>query len=98
MMRYTIHYGNEPVTFELVRKNVKHINLTVHPDQSIFVSANTDVTLDEIKAFVESKGRWILSKLNYFERTAPFKKITRDYVTGETFRYLGRQYRLNVME
>lgn len=36
-MRLKIHYGNQPVFFELIRKNVKHINLTVHPDQTIFV-------------------------------------------------------------
>lgn len=98
MMKFTVHYGKRPVTFELVRKDVKHINVTVHPDQSIFVSANEQVSVDEIKSFVESKGRWISSKLNYFKRTAPFKKIKREYVTGETFRYLGRQYRLRVME
>src|SRR5690625_326541 len=97
-MRLTVHYGNQPVNFELVRKNVKHINLTVHPDQTISVSANERVSIAEIKAFVQSKGRWIKTKLNYFQRTAPFEKLPRDYVTGETFRYLGRQYRLKVIE
>src|SRR5690625_2449453 len=97
-MRLTVHYGNQPVNFELVRKNVKHINLTVHPNQTISVSANERVSISEIKAFVQSKGRWIKTKLNYFQRTAPFEKLPRDYVTGETFRYLGRQYRLKVIE
>src|SRR5690625_4857963 len=94
----TVHYGNQRINFQLIRKNVKHINLTVHPDQTISVSANEQVCIEEVKAFVESKGRWILSKLNYFERTAPFQKLPREYVTGETFRYLGRQYRLKVIE
>lgn len=97
-MRLTIHYGSEPVTFELIRKDVKHINLTVNPDQTIFVSANEDVSVEEVKGFVESKGRWITSKLNYFRKTAPFKKLPREYVTGESFRYLGRQYRLKVIQ
>lgn len=94
----TIKYGDKPVTFELVRKDVKHINLTVQPDQTIFVSANESIAVEEVKAFVQSKGRWIESKLNYFHRHAPFEKIAREYVTGETFRYLGRQYKLKVME
>lgn len=98
MMILTVQYGDQPVTFELIRKDVKHINLTVQPDQHIFVSANDEVDIEEIKAFVKSKGRWILSKLNYFKRTAPYKKIPREYVTGETFRYLGRQYKLKVFE
>lgn len=97
-MDLTVYYGKQRISFQLQRKNVKHINLTVHPDQTISVSANNDVTVEEVKKFVESKGRWIVSKLNYFERTAPIKKIPREYVTGETFRYLGRQYRLNVID
>src|SRR5690625_845081 len=97
-MKLTVHYGERPVSFELVRKQVKHINLTVHPNQAIVVSANDDVSVEEVKEFVESKGRWITSKLNYFEKTAPFKKLPREYITGETFRYLGRQYRLQVIE
>lgn len=97
-MKLRAHYGENSFTFELVRKNVKHINLTVHPNQTIVVSANDDVSVDEVKNFVESKGRWIISKLTYFEKTAPFEKLPREYVTGETFRYLGRQYRLKVIE
>src|SRR5690625_1997591 len=97
-MELTVLYGNRQIQFQLIRKDVKHINLAVHPNQTISVSANEQVTVDEVKAFVESKGQWILSKLNYFERTAPFKKLPREYVTGETFRYLGRQYRLKVNE
>lgn len=98
MMRLSVQYGQQEFTFELIRKNVKHINLTVQPDKTIFVSAHEDVELNEIKAFVQSKGRWIMSKLNYFQRHAPYEKIPREYVTGETFRYLGRQYQLRVIE
>lgn len=97
-MKLTVQYGDQLVTFEVIRKDVKHINLTIQPDQRIFVSANDNVAVEEIKAFVLSKGRWITSKLNYFKRTAPYEKIPREYVTGETFRYLGRQYMLKVFE
>lgn len=97
-MKFTINYGDKPVTFKLIRKNVKHINLTVQPDQSIFVSANKSIEIEEVKTFVQSKGRWIESKLNYFNRHAPYEKIAREYVSGETFRYLGRQYKLKIIE
>jgi len=97
-MMLTVNYGEKQVTFELIRKDVKLINLTVQPDLTIFVSANENVTIEEVKAFVQSKGRWIVSKLNYFKRHAPYEKLPREYVAGETFRYLGRQYKLNVME
>lgn len=97
-MMLTVKYGEHPVTFELIRKNVKHINLTVQPDMSIFVSANKEVDIAEVESFVQSKGRWILEKLNYFKRHKPFEKLPREYVSGETFRYLGKQYKLKVIE
>lgn len=97
-MMLTVDYGQKQITFELVRKNVKHINVTVQPDQSIFVSANKNIDVKEIKSFVQSKGRWITSKMNYFERHMPYEKISREYVTGETFRYLSKQYRLRTIE
>lgn len=97
-MDLSVYYGDQRIYFELIRKNVKHINLTVHPNQTIVVSANESVKVAEVEEFVKSKGRWIVSQLHYFEQTAPFKKIPREYVTGETFRYLGRQYRLQVKE
>lgn len=97
-MKCSVQYGDETITFELIRKNVKNINLTVQPDQHIFVSANEKVGIEDIKAFVKERGRWILSKLNYFGRHRPYEKIPREYVSGETFHYLGRQYKLKVME
>lgn len=97
-MKLMVNYGDQKIKFRLVRKNVKHINLAVRPDQTISVSANEQISIEEVKAFVESKGRWILSKLKYFERTAPLEKVPREYETGETFRYLGKQYRLKVIE
>src|SRR5699024_2545598 len=97
-MKLTVQYGDQLVTFEVIRKDVKHINLTIQPDQRIFVSANDNVAVDEIKAFVTSKGRCITQKLKYFKRTATYEKIPREYVTGEMFRYLGRQYMLKVFE
>src|SRR5699024_3407148 len=97
-MKLTVQYGDQLVTFEVMRKDVKHINLTIQHDQSIFVSANDNVAVEEIKAYVLSKGHLITSKLNYFKRTAPYEKLPREYVTGETFRYLGRQYMLKVFE
>lgn len=98
MMIHTVQYGDEHITFKLIRKNVKNINLTIRPDEQIFVSANDDIDIQEIKTFVKERGRWIISKLNYFRRHRPYEKIPREYVSGETFHYLGRQYKLKVFE
>lgn len=98
MSKYMVSYGEKEIFFELKRKNVKNINLNIRPDMSIAVSANEDVSLDIIKEFVQEKGPWICKKLNYFKKFQPDEKNDREYVSGESFKYLGRQYRLRVRE
>lgn len=95
---YIVKYGDKSIEFDLVRKDVKNINLTVRPNGEIFVSANNSIAIKDIKRFVKSKGKWIVENLDYFKRNEPVKRIPREYMTGETFRYLGKQYKLKVFE
>lgn len=98
MAKHTVIYGEKEINFELQIKNVKNINLNIKPDNTITVSANKNVPLDFIKDFVKRKGPWILKKINYFEEFRPYENNERQYVSGESFRYLGRQYRLKVRQ
>ena len=59
--------GERELYYELSRKNVKNINLRVHSDLRITVSANRRVSTERINAFVLSKADWILSALDKFE-------------------------------
>ncbi len=98
MGKYTVNYGDKEINFELERKDVKNINLNIRPDMSIYVSASEDVPLNIIKSFVKGKGPWINKNLNYFKEFQPDEKTEIEYVSGESFKYLGRQYRLRVRE
>ncbi len=96
MAKHTVIYGEKQITFELKRKNVKNINLNIRPDMSILVSANKNVPTEAIEDFVKQKGAWILKNLDYFRKFQPNPKSKKEYVSGESFRYLGRQYRLKI--
>lgn len=95
---YSICYGNSEISFDLIRKDVKNINLRVKPNLEVSVSANEDVPLDYIKKFVYSKAEWIEKNLDYYEKLKPVEVNKKDYVSGECFRYLGKQYRLKVFQ
>ena len=97
MEKHTIRYGEKTIEYELQRKNVKNINLKVKPDLSVVVSANKNVPLDYIESFVKSKAGWIVEKLQFFNRTRNHN-TAREFVSGETIRYLGKQYRLKVVK
>ena len=87
-----------PITFELRRKNVKNINLNLKPDMTVMVSASPKVPMEAINAFVKSRGSWIKKNLAYFREAQPESLREKEYVSGESFKYLGKQIRLKVLE
>ena len=95
---YSICYGGNEIEFQITRKDVKNINLTVKPNLEVTVSANDEVPLEYIKEFVYSKAKWIEKNLNYYEKTQSIDQGEKEYVNGESFRYLGKQYRLKVFK
>ncbi|AQX53080.1 M48 family metallopeptidase [Priestia flexa] len=98
MERHQIHYGNKIIDFLIERKNVKNVNLNIRPDMTIHVSAHEKVPLSFIYDFVKSKGEWIVKNVKNFEDVLPNKQSEREYVSGESFKYLGKQYRLRVQK
>src|SRR5690606_17642387 len=98
MERYTIEYANKMIDFVVKRKKVKNVNLHVKPDLTIEVTANEQVPIEFITDFVKSKGSWILKHVGNFKDVQSIKQSEREYVSGESFKYLGKQYRLRVQE
>lgn len=98
MNKHQVQYGNHLIEFEIQRKNVKNINLNIKPDMTILVSASDKVPLDFIYDFVKGKGAWITKHVKTFESLQPYKQSKREYVSGESFKYLGKQYRLRVQK
>ena len=94
---HSIIYGDREIEFELERKEVKNINLNVRPDMSVAVSASSEVPLEFIQDFVRQKAPWIVKNINYFRKAQPEVRREKEFVSGETVRYLGKQYRLKIV-
>ena len=87
-----------PIEYELQRKAVKNINLRIKADRTIFVSANTRVSEKIIEEFIESKKEYILNALARYEELAKYAPKPKQYVDGESFRILGHDRRLKVID
>jgi len=98
MEKHEIKYNNKRIPFFLVRKNVKNININIKPEGYVIVSANNDISVDTIKRFIEQKSSLILKKISYFKESQPEVKRQLEYISGESIRYLGRQYRLRIIK
>ena len=65
---------------------------------SIIVSASDKVPIEYILSFVKSKAHWIITNVGYFKDVQSEHIADKEYLSGETFKYLGKQYRLKVEE
>jgi len=65
------------------------------PDMSIFVKCPPRADAERIEIFLKKKWFWLQKQLNFFKKFQ--KKIyKKEYISGESFLYLGRQYQLIV--
>ena len=93
---HEIKHGEKIIRFELEIKKVKHINLRVNPDMNVIVSANKDVQIEQIYNFVLSRADWIEKNVKLYKSTQSENDYQKEYVNGEDFKYLGKQYRLKI--
>ncbi|WP_425603716.1 M48 family metallopeptidase [Coraliomargarita parva] len=81
--------------YEVVRSARKSIQITVERDRKVVVRAPKQASENSVLAAVESKRYWIWQKLrdpHKYPDPAPRK----EYVTGETFLFLGQHYGLTL--
>lgn len=96
MDKHSIKYGKNTIEFVLNRNCRKSLKLSVLPDLSVFVVAPKEASLSLILEKVQKRARWIINKIEYFKRFLPFP-APKEYVSGETHSYYGRQYKLKIV-
>jgi predicted metal-dependent hydrolase len=96
MDEYRLNYGATTITYTLEYKPRKTLAIEVHPDSSVHVIAPEMSSLASIEAKVIKRGSWITKEQQKFKGYAPALP-QRQYVAGESYRYLGKQYRLKII-
>ena len=92
----TVFYEGQEICYLLEHKPVKNLNLRIHKDCHVYVSANPEIPTEKVDDFVVSKGKYILSAQKRFYDLAQYAPQPKQYVSGETFYLLGRGIRLKV--
>jgi predicted metal-dependent hydrolase len=85
------------IPFELHRKPVRHLNLNLKLDGTVLVSAAERVPLYTIYDFLRKKSAWLQKNMKDVRKQSPETLVPKTYESGESFRYLGKQYRLRVV-
>ena len=93
-----VQIGQDVIAFSL-RFTTKRrtLGIEVHPGGRVEVIAPDRTPLEVIDEKVRLRARWIWKQLAYFRRHLSLTP-PRQFLRGETHRYLGRQYRLRLTE
>lgn len=92
----SVAYGAQTITYEIQWAARKTVAIDVYPDQHIEVRAPLNAAMELVAATVRKHARWIVRQQRHFT-DYPAEAPERAYVSGESYRYLGRQYRLKVV-
>jgi len=88
-------YGQYCYQYTFIPQNRKTLSLTVQPDMKIILKAPIKTDQDRINLFLKRKWLWLNKQLTFFKK---YQKTIykKEYTSGESFLYLGRQYKLVV--
>ncbi|MBU2706339.1 M48 family metallopeptidase [Zooshikella marina] len=91
------HYGDEHIAFERTYRmsNAQRVLIKVHPDCSVLVHAPAAASDEDVLNAVKKRARWIYQQLRDF-RAQLTHVVPRQYISGESYYYLGKQYMLKV--
>lgn len=90
-----VKYGKILIHYSVIYKNRKTLEIAVHPDSSVVITAPLNCDKNRIKEKVKKRVKWILKQLKYFKQFEP-RTPQKQFLNGETHLYLGKQYRLKI--
>ncbi|MDD2285884.1 MAG: SprT family zinc-dependent metalloprotease [Paludibacter sp.] len=93
----SIDFGSTKINFQLEYCDRRSLGIKVTPDLEVIVKAPVDASIDIIKEKIRKKAPWIIRQQSFFLSFQP-RLTKRKYVSGETHLYLGKQYRLKIIE
>lgn len=82
---------------QINKKKVKNVTLKVKRDGTIHLTVPEAATNEYIERVLDNKKEWIEVKLKHFKENY-YKPEVKEMVSGESFKYLGKNYRLKVIE
>lgn len=90
-------FGTFIYEYQLIKQDRKTLSLTVTPDLRIIVKCPFKADSERIEAFLQKKWFWLEKQLSFFKKYQR-KTYEKEYISGEGYLYLGRQYELVVLK
>jgi predicted metal-dependent hydrolase len=88
-------YGVDEYEYYVSYQDRKSVRLTVYPNLKIVLYCPLEYNQAKVDSFLKRKFIWLKKQLKDLKRLQP-RRNHREYVSGESFLYLVRQYKLIV--
>ena len=83
--------------YEVVFSDRKTISLIVERDRSIIIRAPIGTSDPEIEKVINKKKLWLYKKIHHPQKY-PHPPIKKEFITGESLLYMGRNYQLEITQ
>jgi hypothetical protein len=93
--QHILKFGNTSIPYSLTYSERTTLAIHVYPDLRVSVDAPQDSNPTEIEKRLKKRAGWIVRQQNKFRKYS-LDFPPRQYISGETHRYLGQQFRLKV--
>ena len=85
------------IAYDIVYSKRKTISIIVERDHRVVVRAPMETSEEVIKEVIEKKKRLLRKKIEHNQKY-PVERDVKEFVSGESLLYLGKQYKLLVVE
>jgi predicted metal-dependent hydrolase len=93
----SIRFGTQKIYFEIEKvKRRKTVAIQVQTDAKVIVATPSSLADEEIRKIVSKRAGWIIERQKQVKRLESLI-LKKEFISGESFSYLGRQYRLKVI-
>jgi len=85
------------INYSVIRRpNRKTASVQVSPSNQVSIVVPMDLPEERIAAIIKRKTRWIMNKIA-INNEVKYPVRPKEFVNGESFAYLGRTYRLKIL-
>lgn len=94
--RSSVRYGTTTIDYAIKRSPRRTtVSIAIDPTDGVLVTAPEPAPVARLDRIVEAKASWISQRLKR-QSDRPPAPSAKEFVSGESFLYLGRQYRLKL--
>ncbi len=90
-----LEHNNQMIPYKVIKSKRKTISIIIRPTKEVIVRAPKQISSEQIRNIVKSKGNWIVKKLS--DMPDIMIPVEKDYTNGDKILYRGKEYIIKII-